>query len=121
MVNLKSCSHGLTPIHSQKKPRLHFGESFTLTSRNRLLYNGGYIFGSMTPSGKELVSLSEFEPLCIMLLFIFLKITCLRKNVIEITLKVKIRVLGIHSAFIIMLLDNSCPMFNLHSNDSLLV
>ena len=37
-VNLKSASfaiirllhEGLTHIHSQKKPRLHFGESFTL-------------------------------------------------------------------------------------------
>ena len=40
MVNLKSasfvvimCLHeGLTRIHSQQKPRLHFGESFTLTA-----------------------------------------------------------------------------------------
>ena len=39
MVNLKSASfvvimleyEGLTHVHSQKKPRLHFGESFTLT------------------------------------------------------------------------------------------
>ena len=40
MVNLKSATfilitllyEGLTRVHSQKKPRLHFGESFTLTS-----------------------------------------------------------------------------------------
>ena len=39
MVNIKSASfviimllyEGLTQVHSQKKPRLHFGESFTLS------------------------------------------------------------------------------------------